>query len=72
MIFFIETLSPSVNGMLKTTNRINPLIEEANREDMSKKITGLQVLNTKRGLCPSAGISVEADATYNNRLSSSR
>ena len=66
----INTPSPSVSGMLKTANKVNPLIEEANREDMSKRITRLQALNTKRGLCPSAGISVEADATYNNKLSS--
>ena len=65
-----NTVAPSTRGMQKTANQISGLIENVNRQDMTSRIEKLQVLNEKRGLSKDAGIAVEGDGMYNNRLSS--
>ena len=65
-----NTPAPSTRGMQKTANKVNLVIEQANQKDMAERIEKLQVLNAKRGLSHTASIAIEADATYNNRLSS--
>ena len=65
-----NTSAPSICGMQKAANKITPIIEKVNRRDMADRITSLQSLNARRGLPVGAGISLEADATYNNRLAS--
>ena len=62
--------APSSRGMQKTANRVSTIIEKVNREDMTERTHQLKELNVKRGLSMQAGIAVEADGMYNNRLCS--
>ena len=59
--------APSISGLQKNANKINPLIENANEQDMKsrrKLIKKINVYNNK----PENQISGECDGVYNNSL----
>lgn len=66
----LNAVPPSLSGLQKAANNINPKIIAANRADMNKRVSDLKALNEKRGLSYGSAINIEADGTYNNRLSS--
>ncbi len=62
---------PSMTGLQKMANAVNPQLERENMADMSEIRKGLKQRNELLGHTQDHPISVEADATYNNRFGTS-
>lgn len=61
---------PSYVGMQKAANKVGEAIVTLNKDDMRRQREKLKNLNRIKGLPAAAGIRVEADARYNNKLGS--
>ena len=61
---------PSLAGLQKAANAINPKLVKENKKDMSDIMQNLKKTNVKMGLPAEAPINVESDCTYNNSLRS--
>jgi len=60
--------APSHTSMLKTGQRVQKVIEEANKQDMKDRIEQLKDISEIRGGSRSDPIAVECDAGYSNPL----
>ena len=59
--------APSLNALYKTSHMVSAKLVDENKRDMCQKLEELKELNEQLGR-PRNYISVEADATYNNKL----